>query len=70
MTTPNLRLTSVSLAAPDPRALAAFYARLLGLDVTASEPARSGHPPQDGWAQIKPSNGVTLNFENRKQAYG
>ncbi|MGH3290712.1 MAG: VOC family protein, partial [Trebonia sp.] len=39
---------------------------LLGWPVTASEPARPGMPPQDGWAQIRPpagQEGPTLNFE-------
>ncbi len=50
-------MTSVSIAAPDPRELAAFYSRLLGWTVTTAE---------DGWAQIRPpagSVGPTLNFE-------
>nr|WP_028937357.1 VOC family protein [Pseudonocardia spinosispora] len=61
-----MRVTSVSIAAPDPRALAAFYGRLLGLAVTTTEPPRAGFPPEDGWAQIRPPStvgGPTLNFE-------
>jgi len=61
-----MRVTSVSIAAPDPRDLAAFYSRLLGIPVTASEGPRPGFPPQDGWAQIRPGaghGGPTLNFE-------
>jgi len=63
---PGLRVTSVTIGAPDPRALAAFYARLLGWSVTVSEAARPGYPPEDGWAQLRPSpgeQGPTLNFE-------
>lgn len=63
---PTLRVTSVSIAAPDPRELAAFYSRLLGVPVTSSEGPRPGFPPNDGWAQIRPAEGQpgpTLNFE-------
>jgi len=61
-----MAVTSVTIGAPDPRYLAAFYARLLAWPVTASEPARPGMPPEDGWAQIRPAageTGPTLNFE-------
>jgi catechol 2,3-dioxygenase-like lactoylglutathione lyase family enzyme len=67
---PELRVTSVTIGAPDPRALAAFYARLLGWAITAAEPARPGFPPEDGWAQLHPSagqQGPTLNFEYEAQ---
>jgi catechol 2,3-dioxygenase-like lactoylglutathione lyase family enzyme len=63
---PPMAVTSVTIGAPDPRGLAAFYARLLGWPVTASEPARPDMPPEDGWAQIRPpagQSGPTLNFE-------
>ena len=63
---PELRVTSVTIGAPDPRALAAFYARLLGWTVAAEESARPGFPPEDGWAQMGPPPGKvgpTLNFE-------
>jgi catechol 2,3-dioxygenase-like lactoylglutathione lyase family enzyme len=63
---PRLDVTSVTIGAPDPRALAAFYARLLGWPVTAEEPPRPGNPPEDGWAQVRPPDGTagpTLNFE-------
>jgi catechol 2,3-dioxygenase-like lactoylglutathione lyase family enzyme len=63
---PAMAVTSVTIGAPAPRDLAAFYAELLGWPVTASEPARPGMPPEDGWAQIqRPSGeqGPTLNFE-------
>jgi catechol 2,3-dioxygenase-like lactoylglutathione lyase family enzyme len=68
---PPMAVTSVTIGAPAPRDLAAFYAQLLGWaglgwTVTASEPARPGMPPEDGWAQLRPSageDGPTLNFE-------
>lgn len=63
---PPMAVTSVTIGAPAPRDLAAFYAKLLGWPVTASEPARPGMPSQDGWAQIRPpagEGGPTLNFE-------
>ncbi|OLT38716.1 hypothetical protein BJF85_08505 [Saccharomonospora sp. CUA-673] len=64
MAGPTLRATSLSLAAPDPRALAEFYAALLGVRITVTEPPRPGYPPEDGWAQIRPDGaGPTLNFE-------
>lgn len=63
---PRLQLTSVTIGAPDPRALAQFYARLLDTQVAHAEPARPGHPPEDGWAQLRATSdygAVTLNFE-------
>jgi catechol 2,3-dioxygenase-like lactoylglutathione lyase family enzyme len=63
---PLMAVTSVTIGAPAPRELAAFYARLLGWPVMASEPARAGMPPEDGWAQVRPpagETGPTLNFE-------
>jgi catechol 2,3-dioxygenase-like lactoylglutathione lyase family enzyme len=63
---PAMAVTSVTIGAPAPRDLAAFYAQLLGWPVTASEPARPGMPREDGWAQIQPpagQEGPTLNFE-------
>ncbi len=64
--TPRLQLTSVTIGATDPRALASFYARLLGTVTAHADPPRPGKPPNDGWAQIKTTsdNGsITLNFE-------
>jgi hypothetical protein len=61
-----MAVASVTIGAPAPRDLAAFYARLLGWPVTASEPARPGIPPEDGWAQLRSpdgEDGPTLNFE-------
>ena len=63
---PWMSMTSVTIGAPDPRALADFHSRLLGWPVTAAEPPRPGQPPEDGWAQIRPptgETGPTLNFE-------
>lgn len=63
---PPMAVTSVTIGAPAPRDLAAFYAQLMGWPVTASEPARPGMPPEDGWAQLRPPDGEegpTLNFE-------
>lgn len=63
---PAMAVTSVTIGAPAPRDLAAFYADLLGWPITASEPARRGMPPENGWAQLRPpagETGTTLNFE-------
>jgi catechol 2,3-dioxygenase-like lactoylglutathione lyase family enzyme len=68
--TPRLRVTSVTIGAPDPRELAAFYARLLGWTVTASDPPLPGEPPEAGWAQLRPppgAEGPRLNFEYEAQ---
>jgi catechol 2,3-dioxygenase-like lactoylglutathione lyase family enzyme len=62
----RFEVTSVTIGAPDPRELAGFYQRMLGWTVTAMDPPRPGHPPEDGWAQLRPSDGraaPTLNFE-------
>lgn len=63
---PKLRLTSVTIGAPDPRALAAFYARLLGTAVHDEDPPRPGEPPEAGWAQLRATHdggSVTVNVE-------
>ncbi|WP_020393118.1 VOC family protein [Kribbella catacumbae] len=63
---PTFEVTSVTITTPEPRALAAFYSRLLGRAVTTEEPPRPGEPPAAGWAQIRSSAdspGPTLNFE-------
>lgn len=63
---PRLRLTSVTIGAPDPRALAAFYARLLGTMVHDEDPARPGEPPKAGWAQLRATHeggSITVNVE-------
>ena len=46
---PSLRLTSTVLGSPDPRALAAFYQRLLGWEPGDTQPAWvTLHPPGGG----------------------
>jgi catechol 2,3-dioxygenase-like lactoylglutathione lyase family enzyme len=57
-----LALTSVTITAPDPRHLAAFYAQLLNVEVTTAEEPRDDEPPTAGWAQIR-TDRFTLNFE-------
>src|SRR5262249_27105132 len=54
---PRMSVTSVTIAAPNPRELAAFYSRMLGWPITVEEPARAGFPPEDGWTQLRPSDG-------------
>jgi len=55
----RMRVSSVVLGAAEPRALAAFYHRLLGWAVAAEYPARSGFPPEDGWVMLRPPAGET-----------
>jgi catechol 2,3-dioxygenase-like lactoylglutathione lyase family enzyme len=65
-----MRLAAVTVGAPAPRELAAFYARLLGWEVTVEEPAQPGEPPEAGWAQVLPpagQPGTHLNFEYEAQ---
>ncbi|WP_114560707.1 VOC family protein [Desertihabitans aurantiacus] len=66
MTGPRIELTSVTITSPAPRRLARFWAELLGWPVTADEPPGPGEPPEAGWAQVRPPEGVhgfTLNLE-------
>lgn len=63
----TIRVTSVTITTPDPRALAAFYSRLLSTPVTTEEGPRPGNPPEDGWAQIRCEPGPSLNFEYERQ---
>ncbi|WP_114907959.1 VOC family protein [Ornithinimicrobium murale] len=66
MSTPRIRATSISISTPEPRELAQFYARLLGVEVAVSEGPREGEPAAAGWAQIRPESdrvAMTLNFE-------
>jgi catechol 2,3-dioxygenase-like lactoylglutathione lyase family enzyme len=63
MDTPRLRLNAVTVTAPDPRALADFYSRLLGFPVTVNEGPGPGEPPEAGWAQVRTGDGPTLGFE-------
>ena len=53
---PAIRATSVTVGAPDPVALARFYASLLGTEPSAEEP---------GWAQVR-SERLTMNFEREE----
>ena len=59
---PTLTVTSVTIACPAPRELAAFYAKLLDTSVGEEEPPREGEPPEAGWAQLRAGE-LTLNFE-------
>jgi hypothetical protein len=59
---PFLELTSTTIACPDPRALAAFYSRLLRAEVTASDPPLPGEPETAGWAQVAAGD-LRVNFE-------
>ena len=52
--THGIRLTTVNLNAPDPSALGAFYARLLGWEVKVDEP---------GWVVVSGAGDVGLSFE-------
>jgi catechol 2,3-dioxygenase-like lactoylglutathione lyase family enzyme len=61
-----MRLAGVVLNAPDPRALAAFYVRLLGWTVVQDDGPRPGAPPADGWVQLRPPDGgpgMALSFQ-------
>ena len=66
MTQPRTRVGAVTIGAPNPRALAAFYAQLLGWTVAQEYGPRPGDPPEGGWAQLVPpcpDAGPRLNFE-------
>jgi catechol 2,3-dioxygenase-like lactoylglutathione lyase family enzyme len=64
MTQPRMRVASTVLGAPDPRALAAFYQRLLGWTVVVSEPALPGRPAADGWVILRgPTEAARLSFQ-------
>jgi catechol 2,3-dioxygenase-like lactoylglutathione lyase family enzyme len=55
MEQPRMRLSTTVLNAPDPRALATFYRRLLGWAVVTDEP---------DWVMLRPSGGGTgLSFQ-------
>lgn len=63
---PQMRVTGIVLAAPNPLELADFYERLLGWTVSRKEGPRPGHPPEDGWAIMRPPHGQpgpTMAFE-------
>jgi catechol 2,3-dioxygenase-like lactoylglutathione lyase family enzyme len=56
MTGPRLRVSATVLDAPDARALAAFYERLLGWTRVTDEP---------GWVMLRPPDGGTgLSFQS------
>lgn len=59
---PAIRATSITISAPDPRALATFWAELLGTTVRVSEPPGEGEPPEAGWAQLA-TDTLTVNVE-------
>ena len=62
--TPRARVAAAVLGSPNPRALAAFYERLLGWAKVADEPPRPGSPPEDGWVMLRPPTGGTgLSFQ-------
>ena len=63
---PRLTATSVTVMTPDPLTLADFYARLLGVEVSATEPPPPGAPDAAGFAQVRMPH-LTLNFEYEEQ---
>ena len=63
---PSVRATSVTVMAPDPRLLADFYARLLGVEVSTTEPPGPGEPETGGFAQVRMPH-LTLNFEYEQE---
>ncbi|HEV8208298.1 MAG TPA: VOC family protein [Acidimicrobiia bacterium] len=61
---PRARVSAAVLGSPNPRALAAFYERVLGWTRVSDEPARPGSPPEDGWVMLRPPTGGTgLSFQ-------
>ncbi len=63
---PAIRATSVTVMTPEPLRLAEFYARLLGTEVSATEPPPPGAPEAAGFAQLRMPH-LTLNFEYEEQ---
>ncbi|WP_157552728.1 VOC family protein [Jiangella gansuensis] len=66
MEKPELRVTSVTIGTSQPRELARFYSRLLDWPVTADAGPAPDDPPEAGWTQVRPPDGVggpTLSFE-------
>ena len=67
MKRPRMQVTSVTVGAPNPKALAAFYERLLGWTVAREEGPKPGQPSQAGWMQLRSPSGemglMSLNFE-------
>ena len=60
MEMPDLHLTSVTISCPRPRALAEFYAGLLGAVTVPAEPEDPLDPEE--WTQVE-LTGFRLNFE-------
>lgn len=63
---PKLQLASITIGTPDPRELAAFYARLLDGEIVADEPPSPDEPHTAGWVQVRTVSEYgrfTLNFE-------
>lgn len=63
---PVMQVAAVTIGAPDPQALAAFYERMLGWVLVTDDGPEPGDPPQAGFAQLRPplgETGPTLNFE-------
>ncbi|MDN3241116.1 VOC family protein [Glycomyces tritici] len=65
---PRLAFNAITIGAPDPLALADFYARLLGRTVTTKSGPAPGDPPEAGFAKIA-SDGteLELNFEYERR---
>ena len=63
---PSVRATSVTVMTPEPLRLADFYARLLGTEVSATEPPPPGAREVAGFAQVRMPH-LTLNFEYEEQ---
>jgi len=63
---PSVRATSVTVMTPEPLLLADFYARLLGTEVSATEPPPPGAPEAAGFAQVRMPH-LTLNFEYEQE---
>ncbi len=59
-----MRVSGPVIDAADPIALAHFYERLLGWQITDQEGPRPGSPPTDGWAMLRPESRQTkLEFQ-------
>ena len=63
---PSVRATSVTVMTPEPLRLADFYARLLGTEVSSTEPPPPGAPEAAGFAQVRMPH-LTVNFEYEEQ---
>ena len=61
---PQMRIVGPVFDAADPIALAAFYERLLGWPIVASEGPREGYPDDDGWAKVRsPAGDMKIEFQ-------